>query len=164
MVRENNVWIGVNTSLTNKLVHEGLKNQVIDDFGEIDSITPEVKVSAKSRLDFLLEAGGRKIFLEVKNCSLAEDGVALFPDAVTARGTKHLLELDRLRLEGHETALIFCVQRSDANRFMPAQTIDPVYAETLYTTYNNGLRVFAYQADVQPDHVIITKHIPVFTK
>ena len=162
MVEENGIWVGVNTSLTNKLVQEGLENQTIDDFGRIDSITREIRVSDNSRLDFLLQTDGGKVFIEVKNCSLVEDGVALFPDAVTARGTRPLLELDRLRKEGHKTALIFCVQRNDAYRFLPAQAIDPVYAETLYRTYKDGLTVLAYQADVQPDQVKIIKKIPVF--
>ncbi|MGW8162066.1 MAG: DNA/RNA nuclease SfsA, partial [Desulfobulbales bacterium] len=95
-------------------------------------------------------------------CSLVENGIAMFPDAVTKRGTRHLLELDQLRREGHEAALIFCVQRTDANRFMPAEAIDPVYANTLYSLNRKGLTVLAYQADVKPQEVIITKKIPVF--
>ncbi|MGW8161966.1 MAG: DNA/RNA nuclease SfsA, partial [Desulfobulbales bacterium] len=67
MVCENNVWVGVNTSLTNKLVQEGLENSTINDFGSIDSIVREIKVSPKSRLDFLIQAHGRKIYIEVKN-------------------------------------------------------------------------------------------------
>lgn len=162
MVRADNVWVGVNTSLTNKLVREALENRVINDFGTIDSIRGEVGVSAESRLDFLVRAGGRNIYLEVKNCSLAENGVALFPDAVTARGVRHLLELDRLRENGHRAALIFCVQRGDARRFMPATAIDPVYAETLHAMYGKGLTVLAYRAEVQPGRINITEKIPVF--
>lgn len=162
MVKENNCWIGVNTSLTNKLVREALESGVINDFGPIDSIHAEVKVSIESRLDFLIEAAGKKIYLEVKNCSLAEKAIAMFPDAVTRRGTRHLLELDRLRREGAETAVLFCVQRADALRFMPAQSIDPEYAETLYTVYKKGVGVFAYQADVRPETVTVARKIPVF--
>jgi sugar fermentation stimulation protein A len=162
MVRAENVWVGVNTSLTNKLVREALEKRVINDFGPIDSIRGEVRVSAASRLDFLIRAGGRNIYLEVKNCSLAENGVALFPDAVTARGVRHLLELDRLRRSGHQAALIFCVQRADVLRFMPAAAIDPVYAETLRAVYENGLTVLAYRAEVQPGRIDITEQIPVF--
>jgi sugar fermentation stimulation protein A len=162
MIRANNCWVGVNTSMTNKLIQEGLESGVIDDFGQIDSIQAEVKVSDKSRLDFLVQAGGKKSYIEVKNCSLAENSIALFPDAVTSRGTKHLLELDRLRKKGFDTAVIFCVQRADARSFMPAQAIDPKYTETLFKVYNNGVRVLAYQADVRPDAVTIARKIPVF--
>jgi sugar fermentation stimulation protein A len=162
MVKENNSWIGVNTSLTNNIVEEGLNLGIIDDFGTIESIQREVKVSESSRLDFLVQANGQKTYIEVKNCSLAEKGVALFPDAVTKRGTKHLLELDRLRGEGVETAVLFCIQRADAYRFHPAESIDPEYASTLYRVHANGVKVLAYQADVNPESVIIARKIPVF--
>lgn len=162
MVRADGVWVGVNTSRTNRLVREALENRVIDDFGPIDAITGEVRVSAASRLDFLVRAGGRNIYLEVKNCSLAEDGSALFPDAVTARGARHLLELDRLRRLGHRAALIFCVQRADVRRFMPAAAIDPLYAATLRDLHRDGLTVLAYRAEVQPEYIEITKKLPVF--
>ena len=101
------------------------------------------------------------IFVEVKNCSLARDGVALFPDAVTARGTRHLLELEKLMAEGQRAALIFCVQRADAERFRPAAAIDPVYAETLARVHGRGLTVLAYQAEVRPGTVRIARKIPV---
>lgn len=162
MVRENNCWIGVNTSMTNKLVREALESGVIDDFGPIDSIQAEVKVSDKSRLDFLVNAAGNTIYIEVKNCSLAENSIAMFPDAVTRRGTRHLFELERLKREGAETAVLFCVQRADAGSFMPAQSIDPEYAETLHNVHKKGVRILAYQADVSPEAVIVARKLPVF--
>lgn len=163
MVRENNTWIGVNTALTNALVREAIDNRTIADFGEIDAIVPEVRVSKESRLDFLLRAAGGDIFVEVKNCSLVRDGMALFPDAVTARGTRHLLELEKLMTKGRRAALIFCVQRADAERFRPAAAIDPVYAKTLARVHGRGLIVLAYQAEVRPGTVRIVRKIPVFT-
>ena len=100
MVQADSVWVGVNTSLTNKLVREALEQGTVKDFGNIDSIIQEIKTSANTRLDFLLENKGKRIYMEVKNCSLAEDGAAMFPDAVTARGTKHLLDLTALKQQG----------------------------------------------------------------
>ena len=164
MVRENDVWIGVNTSLTNQIVQEGFENQTINDFGPIESIQREIKVSEQSRLDFLLRTAKEKIYVEVKNCSLAENGAAMFPDAVTKRGARHLLELDRLRAMGHETAVLFCVQRADADYFVPAAAIDPEYAGTLYAVYENGVKVLAYQAEVQPDSITLVRNLDVFTK
>ncbi|MDX1776287.1 MAG: DNA/RNA nuclease SfsA, partial [Desulfobulbales bacterium] len=114
MVKAGNVWVGVNTALTNVLVREALESGVIQDFGPLDGIRQEVKTSAATRLDFLLEKEGRNIYLEVKNCSLAENRAAMFPDAVTARGTKHLTELAALHRQGHGAAVLFCVQRQDA--------------------------------------------------
>ncbi len=95
--RKHGVWIGVHTGRTNGLVREALENGVIDDFGGIVAITPEVVVSARSRLDFLIETDRGQVYVEVKNCSLAEHRTALFPDAVTTRGAKHIAELVQLR-------------------------------------------------------------------
>jgi sugar fermentation stimulation protein A len=161
MVRENNTWIGVNTALTNSLVREAIENRTIDDFGEIETIIPEVRVSEKSRLDFRLRAGGQDIYVEVKNCSLAKNGAAMFPDAVTARGTRHLLELESLLAQRQQAALIFCVQREDAKRFTPAADIDPLYAETLARVHGRGLTVLACQAEVGPEAIRIARKIPV---
>jgi len=161
MVRSGAVWVGVNTSLTNKLVREALENKVVKEFGRLDAIVQEVKTSADTRLDFLLERGDIRIYMEVKNCSLAENRVAMFPDAKTTRGTKHLHELAGLKKQGHETAVFFCVQRQDADCFMPAHHIDPVYAETLLNTAKAGVMVLAYRADVSPEEIKIVGKLPV---
>jgi sugar fermentation stimulation protein A len=160
MVQHRGVWIGVHTGRTNGIVREGLEQGVIEDFGRVQAITPEVVVSAKSRLDFLLETTRGRTYLEVKNCSLAEDTVALFPDAVTARGTKHLHELVALAEAGYGAAVLFCIQRSDALSFQPARSIDPVYAETVAWAQARGVRFLAYRAEVRPDAVILTHKIP----
>ena len=161
MVQAGSAWVGVNTSLTNKIVREALENRVVKEFGSLDLITQEVKTSAHTRLDFLLEREGSSIYMEVKSCSLAENRAAMFPDAVTVRGTKHLHELAALKKQGHRAAVFFCVQRQDADWFMPARHIDPVYAETLVRVASEGVMVLAYQADVNPKEIIITRKLPV---
>jgi sugar fermentation stimulation protein A len=120
-----------------------------------------VKTSDHTRLDFLLEHGGHKTYLEVKNCSLAENGVAMFPDAVTARGTKHLVELATLKAQGHGAAVLFCVQRKDADTFSPAGHIDPLYTEILVEVIAKGVMVLAYQAAVKPESIEIVRKLPV---
>ena len=161
MVQAGTVWVGVNTSLTNRLVREALENGVIKELGRLDAITQEIKTSDSTRLDFLLEQQGKKIFMEVKNCSLAERRVAMFPDAVTVRGTKHLRELAALKQQGHMAAVLFCVQRGDADCFTPASHIDPLYAETLAKVAADGVMVLAYQADVRPEGIQIARKLPV---
>ncbi len=161
MVQNGPTWIGVNTSLTNRLVREALEKKTIGDFGRIDAISQEVKTSKNTRLDFLLEQQGEKIFMEVKNCSLAENRIAMFPDAVTARGTKHLHELAALRKQGYRAAVLFCVQRADADSFRPAVHIDPLYAETLSKVGAEGVLVLAYQAEVSPKEIRIARKLPV---
>lgn len=160
MVREQGVWIGVHTGRTNSLVREALEIGVIDDFGTPTAITAEVRVSAESRLDFLLETDRGPVYLEVKNCSLAENRLALFPDAVTGRGTRHLHELVRLAESGHGAAVLFCVQRGDADRCAPAARIDPVYAETVAWAADRGVRFLAYRAEVRPEAIAIRHSIP----
>ena len=161
IVQAGSAWVGVNTSRTNKLVREALEKQVVKEFGRLDSIAQEVKTSAHTRLDFLLEREGTRIYMEVKNCSLAENRAAMFPDAITARGTKHLHELAALKKQGHMAAVFFCVQRGDADYFMPAHHIDPVYAETLVNVASEGVMVLAYQADVNPREIAIARKLPV---
>ncbi|MCL1980231.1 MAG: DNA/RNA nuclease SfsA [Proteobacteria bacterium] len=162
MVRENGIWIGVHTGRTNHLVREALESGVIDDFGSVSLITPEVKVSAGSRLDFRLETAAGTVYLEVKNCSLAENGVALFPDAITDRGAKHLRELAQLAADGRGAAVLFCVQRSDAACCAPAAVIDPVYADTVAWAAKRGVRFLAYRAEVSPQAIMICEKIPFY--
>ncbi|NLX19302.1 MAG: DNA/RNA nuclease SfsA [Desulfobulbus sp.] len=160
MVQEQGVWIGIHTGRTNALVREGLEQGVITDFGRIHSIAPEVVVSAGSRLDFRLGTDQGTVFLEVKNCSLAEQGTAFFPDAVTSRGTRHLHELVRLVEVGNVAAVLFCVQRGDADCCAPAAGIDPVYADTVLWAAGQGVRFLAYQADVQPAEIVLHRQLP----
>jgi sugar fermentation stimulation protein A len=161
MVQENKIWIGVNTGMTNKLVHEALQNGVIDIFGPIISIQPEIKVSDKSRLDFFLQTEDGPVYVEVKNCSLVEDDKAMFPDAVTARGTKHLHELAQLLDKKTRAAVLFCVQRADGRCFTPARHIDPVYAEALVEVQKQGVEVLAYRAEVSPEEIRIASTIEI---
>ena len=161
MVQNGSTWVGVNTSRTNKLVREALEKKVVKEFGRLDAISQEVKTSTNTRLDFLLERESKRIFMEVKNCSLAESRAAMFPDAVTARGTKHLHELASLRKQGHGAVVFFCVQRGDADYFKPAHHIDPAYAEALANVASEGVMILAYQADVNPREIIIARKLPV---
>ncbi len=162
MIRENQVWIGVNTGMTNRIIKEALENGTIKDFGKIDSIETEVKVSPRSRLDFRLTTAGGSVYIEVKNCSLAVAETAMFPDAVTVRGTKHLEELLTLYESGHQAAIIFCVQRADCIDFRPAAAIDPVYAATFNRVCRSGVQALVYQAEVTPESVTITNKLPLW--
>ena len=160
MVRENGIWIGVNTSLTNKLVVEALERRLIKEFGDFDTLKTEVKTSSSSRLDVLLTYGEKLEYIEIKNCSLVENGCALFPDAVTARGTKHLLELAALVDKGHGGTILFLVQRMDGSRFKPAAHIDPLYSETLRDVHARGVKILVYQAEVTPESISIVGQLP----
>ena len=161
MIHTDGTWVGINTSRTNLLVREALLAGLIEEIGPVENIEAEVRVSARSRLDFLLSQGEHRTYVEVKNCTLVEDRWAMFPDAVTSRGTKHLQELLALREAGHRAAVLFCVQRTDAEAFRPAAHIDPLYAATLQQVNNRGVLVLAYQAEVTPKRIGIVKSLPV---
>lgn len=162
MIQKGDTWIGVNTMLTNHIVAEAIAEEKIKELQGIDSITREVKTSASSRLDLLLEKGEKKIYVEIKNCSLAEEGWAMFPDAVTARGTKHLRELADLVQKGSQGVIFFCVQRTDADRFRPAAHTDPLYTQTLIEVARQGVQILVYQAEVSPRSISIRKSLPCF--
>ncbi|NOX26159.1 MAG: DNA/RNA nuclease SfsA [Deltaproteobacteria bacterium] len=160
LTRPGSCWIGVNTGRTNALVAEALRKGIIREL-VFTTMQAEIKVSAKSRLDFLLHNDDDMTYIEVKNCTLAQNGSAMFPDAVTARGTRHLRELMRLRENGHGAVIFFCVQRADADCFIPADHVDYEYGKTLRQAARAGVQVLAYQADVRPDGVDIYRKIPI---
>lgn len=162
MIQVDGFWVGINTMYTNRLVREAFDESRIPEVGRVDSIQPEVRLaSGASRLDFLLMQGGSKIYVEVKNCTLVEEGLAQFPDAVTLRGQKHLEELLTLVQAGHRGIIFFCVQRGDGSGFRPARHIDPVYAETLARVVAQGVEVMAYRATVSPGEIRITEPLAV---
>ncbi len=161
MIQENSTWIGVNTTLTNHLVAEGIQNGDIEELQNPDSLKREVKTSNSSRLDLLLTKGAREIYIEVKSSTLAVDRCAMFPDAVTARGTKHLLELGQLVARGKEGIIFFLVQRADADFFCPAAHIDPLYAKTLQQVHKQGVGILVYQAEVLPHEIKIVRSLPL---
>lgn len=160
MVKVGATWVGVNTALTNRLVREGLESGLFPELGEISAVRPEVKVGS-SRLDFRLEADNQPAWLEVKNCSLVVGATALFPDAVTERGTRHLRELLALRQAGQAAAIIFCVQREDAECFTPARDIDPLYAATLAEVVAEGVLALAGRTSISPTAISLDRRLPV---
>lgn len=154
-------WVGVNTSRTNELVREALEDRVIMEFAGIKRIRREVKVSESSRLDFCIDCRDGPVYLEVKNCTLVEAGTAMFPDAVTKRGSRHLQELISLRQRGFEAAVLFCVQRMDGRDFAPASHIDPDYGAKLAEAARVGVKILAYRACVDQEEIRIRDSLPL---
>jgi sugar fermentation stimulation protein A len=143
-------WIGVNTSLPNQLVKELWEKRPLSHWENFKFVKMEHKINPKTRLDMVLSpseehfSGGRNLhFIEVKNVTLAEGSLALFPDAVTSRGQKHLEELIALRRAGHTAEILFVVQRTDCESFSACSAIDPVYAEKLRDAHEAGVRITA---------------------
>lgn len=154
--------VGINTARANSLVREAIESGVVAELQGYDSHRGEVRYGGEgSRIDLMLEGSPGRCYVEVKNVTLVEDGVALFPDAVTARGTKHLRELARAAAAGDRAIIFFCIQRGDAREFRPADAIDPVYGETLRSAICQGVEALAYSATVTAAGAELTRPLPV---
>jgi sugar fermentation stimulation protein A len=158
------VLVGINTGLPNRLVADAVASGVIGELGGYATIRREVPFGEeRSRIDLVLEAPGREAcYVEVKNVTAAvSGGVAVFPDAVSARGAKHLRELMRLRERGARPVLVFCVQRGDVMEVRPADAIDPAYGRTLREAVAAGVEVMAWRAAVTARSIELATRIPV---
>ena len=152
--------VGVNTHLTNKIVLEALEENSIKELKNLDNIKSEVKFGKNTRFDFLISKNNKKIFVEVKNVTLSrKKGVAEFPDAVTARGLKHLSELINASKRGFETYLLFLIQRNDCNQFKIAQDIDPDYYKLLTEAAKKKLNIICYDCKFSPKGIKLNKNI-----
>ncbi len=161
LVKTDGVWAGINTGYPNKIVREAIENAKIAELAEYTGIRPEVKYGRNSRIDLLLQKAGGLCYVEIKNVTLVENGRALFPDAVTTRGQKHLLELMEMVKEGHRAVIFFLVQRSDGLAVSPADQIDPEYGRLLRTAVDAGVEALAYQAKISPEEIAVEQKIPV---
>jgi len=153
-------WIGVNTHRTNDLAEEAIRNGTITELQVYTHLGREKKYGQNSRIDILLQNPGRLCYVEVKNVTLVRGDAFQFPDAVTARGLKHLNELIAMKKDGHRSVMLFVIQRSDGTFFEPARHIDLAYADALKKAVESGVEILCYLADVQPAKTSITKKIP----
>jgi sugar fermentation stimulation protein A len=153
--------VGVNTWVPNQLVKESIIRKKIRPLRGYEKIRSEVRYGQNSRIDLLLESAEERCFVEVKNCTLVEDSVGYFPDAVTARGLKHLLELQKELGKGSRCIMLYLVQRMDAKRFRPADHIDPAYGEELRRAVRNGVEVLVYDVFLNLEGISINGRLPV---
>lgn len=156
--------VGVNTHRSNALVAEAVGNGTIATLAGYAQLAREVKYGTEgSRIDLLLTDPSRPdCYVEVKNVTAAvSDGVALFPDAVSERGTKHLRELMGVVAAGGRAVLVFCVQRDDVTEVRPADAIDPLYGRTLREAIAQGVEAIAWRATLSAEAVALTTEVPV---
>jgi sugar fermentation stimulation protein A len=160
MILIRDTWVGINTMVPNRLVHEAIAEQAIPELRGYASIRREVPYGRNSRIDLLLEQDRQLCYVEVKNVTLVRDRIASFPDAVTVRGSKHVRELVEMVRQGHRGVMLFLVQRCDADAFAPAADIDPAYADELAHGMEQGVEVLIYQAQVNPDEICVVHRLP----
>ena len=158
------VLVGIHTGRSNALVKEAIQAGVIMEPGGYRELKGEVMAGEGFRVDFLLKGHATRpdCYLEVKNVTAAvQDGIALFPDAVSDRASRHLRELMAKVREGQRAMLCFCVQRDDVREVRPADAIDPVYGRTLREAVAAGVEVIAYAARMDPSEAMLYRSVPV---
>ena len=156
--------VGVNTHMANKIVNHGLSNNLIKELKDNDIIKPEVFFNKETRFDFLIEKNKQKIFVEVKNVTLfREKKTAEFPDAVTTRGSKHLLTLIEAIKKGYKACLIFLVQIQNMENFKIADDIDREYYKNYILAKKAGVIFLAYRTQINTKEITIDKKIKIIS-
>lgn len=158
--------VGINTNHPNKLAMEAIETGRIAELTGYGSLRREVKYGENSRIDILLEDDGRPpCYVEIKNVHLKRDadvpGVAEFPDAVTARGAKHLRELANVVAEGGRAVMFYLVQRVDCDRFRLAGDIDPAYADAFQAARAAGVEAICYACDITTEGITVAGALPL---
>lgn len=154
-------WVIVHSGLHRALAESIIGNPALFPFGPVAEVRPEVAVG-RHRLDFrLVRPDGSVLWLEVKGCTLAEDSVALFPDAPTVRGRGHLETLMGLADGGDSAAVMVLVFRSDARSFAPKADTDPAFAEMFYKALDAGVEVAPIVLGYRNGTVVHLQRIPV---
>ena len=165
LVKVGETLVGINTSLPNYIVSEAIETGKVKELTGYASLRREVKYGKNSRIDILLEDDAKpKCYVEVKNTTMRRDleaGPVEFPDAVTSRGAKHLVELADMVKEGHRSVMFYLVQREDADDFTVAEDIDPAYAEGLEAAIKAGVEVVCYGCRLTPETIEVNRPIKV---
>ena len=157
-VRKGERLINMDSQAPNKAAGEWL---AAGGLGEISELRAEVK-QGDSRFDFAFVKDGRQCFLEVKGCTLENDGVCAFPDAPTERGAKHIRGLTALAREGYGAYILFVIQMSDVKYIRPHDETDPEFGRALREAAANGVTVLAMDCAVDVDRMEI--RLPVLVK
>ena len=157
--------VGVNTHLANKIVYEGLSNNLINEFMNSDSIKPEVYYNKNTRFDFLVNKNNQNHFIEVKNVTLFRtNNVAEFPDAVTSRGSKHIKTLVDAIKKGYKSYVLFLVQIQNIENFQIAKDIDKIYYENYLLAKKDGVQFLAYRCNIDTNSITIEKKLNIINE
>jgi sugar fermentation stimulation protein A len=179
LLQVDETWVGIDTGVAVPLVREAIDAGLIGPLQGFERAFTEVKYGreGQSRIDLLLSQGGTvpvqktkaralpsgdsRVYVEVKNTTLVSDGVAMFPDAVTERGQKHLRELMDVVRAGQRAAMVYCVQRDDCQSFRPADAIDPTYGRLLREAAGQGVELYALRVRCSPEALTPDAMLPV---
>jgi sugar fermentation stimulation protein A len=155
--------VSVDSRVPNKLVLEALRNRDIRELSEYNTIKPEYGYG-HTRFDFFLNNEHESCLLEVKSCTLVKNGAALFPDAETERGRRHVRDLMKAKKEGYRACVLFVVQRTDAHVFTPNDETDPKFGKVLREAAMEGVEVYAYSSEFVGNTITLKGKIKVELK
>ena len=162
LIKANNNLVGINTHKANKIVNHALENNLITELKNNDQITSEVFFNKETRFDFLVEKNKKKSFIEVKNVTLFRDKeTAEFPDAITSRGSKHLLTLIDAIKKGYKAYLIFLIQIENMKYFKIAKDIDNNYYKNYLVAKKAGVNFLAYGCKISANEIYINNKIKI---
>ena len=165
LIKARNNLVGVNTHMANKIVEHGLNANLINELKNNDSIKSEVFYDKETRFDFLIEKKKQKSFIEVKNVTLfREKKTAEFPDAITTRGSKHLLTLIDAIKKGYKSYLIFLVQIQNMENFKIAKDIDEEYYKNYLIAKKAGVNFLAYRCRLNSKEIRIEKKLKIINE
>nr|WP_294495418.1 A/G-specific adenine glycosylase [uncultured Mediterraneibacter sp.] len=157
-VEKDSRLINMDSQIPNRVVREWIEEGNL--FPEVSLVRPETTYG-NSRFDLYVEAGERRVFIEVKGVTLEENGVCRFPDAPSERAVKHLEELIRAKKEGYETYVFFVIQMKDVRYFTPNIMTHPAFAEALKRAKAAGVNLLAYDCEVMPDSISICEPVDI---
>ena len=169
MLHNRKTWIGIDTGIPNKLAAEAITRGDVPELKGYKNIRREIRLD-KGRLDLLLHNGEaddgtddpKRCYVEIKNVTLlGEKALALFPDAVSTRGLKHLQMLMDLKKKGFRAVMLYIVQREDIKGFAPAEHIDPEYARNLTLARKKGVEVLVYGCELSPSGIGLKRSLPL---
>jgi len=160
-IKSNDVFVGINTSLPNVIISESILDKKL--FKEFSgTLRREVKYGTNSKIDILLEENNHKSFIEIKSVTMSRDkGIAEFPDSITSRGSKHLIELSKTVSTDTNCYLIYLIQRPDVRSFRIAKDIDKEYYRNSLIAKKNGVKFIAYSCIVNEQGIEIKKEIKI---
>lgn len=159
-VYKGDILINMDSQVPNAVVFESIKENCIPAIGKINSIKREVTYQ-NSRFDIYFETDNKKGFIEVKGVTLESDSIAMFPDAPTQRGTKHVLEMVKAVEEGYTGIIFFLIQMKGPKEFRLNWEMDKEFSEAVRFANENGVTIMAYDSIVYEDSIELGKPIGI---
>lgn len=158
LIKVNNFWVGVNTSIPNKMLKLIWEHQLIYEWTNYSYFQPEVKLG-QHRIDAKLDGVHGSLWIEAKNVTLVEDDIAYFPDAPSQRAREHLAKLIHLVKQGQKAACFYLIQRPDGKCFGPADFIDKQFAQLFWQAIDAGVQVYSFQAIITPSKIQLGRQL-----